>query len=208
MFDQKTVDAYKRIKPSDGLRDRVLSAKPETAAKPATILTLKRYASLAACIALVVIIGLAAGRGLSDTPLTVSLADGTALSGEAVSVHPVTTSYTAAARIALHTGDDTVTYPAPASADDCFFLELTSKTTAVVRTEAGSVFMYDEDAGNYLEYTYDAYFEGKAKIYWHIPETEVGESHVLTVADRDSETQITLTKTESGYTLTSHSEDK
>lgn len=208
MFEQKTVDAYKKIKPSAELRDRVLNAKPQTAGKPAVILTMRRYASLAACIALVVVIGLLAGRGFSDTPLTVSLADGTVLSGNAVSVSPVTTSYTAAARIALHTGNDTVTYPAPESADDCFYLELSSKETAVIRTEAGSVFMYDDDAGNYLEYTYDAYFEGKAKIYWHIPETKAGESHLLTVTDKDSETRITLTKTESGYTLSSLCEEK
>ena len=56
MFEQKTVDAYKKIKPSAELRDRVLNAKPQTAGKPAVILTMRRYASLAACIALVVVI--------------------------------------------------------------------------------------------------------------------------------------------------------
>ena len=205
MFDQKTVEAYKRIKPSDELREQILNAKPEQ--RPATILTLKRYASLAACIALVVIVGLIAGRGFADGSLTVTLADGTALSAEAVNVYPVTASYTGAARIAMHTGDDTPVYPAPANADDCFYLEVSSNKTAVIKATSGNIFMYDENLGNYLEYTYDAYFEGKAKIYWHITDMEVGESQFLTVSGGSKETHIILTKTEGGFTLSSQNEE-
>lgn len=204
MFDPKTIEAYHKIKPSDSLRERVLKA--EAPASPTRILNLRKYGNLAACFVLTLAIALFAGQLASADGSYVALADGSTLSAVATPIESVTVNYTGAARISFRMEDtQATTYPDPVEANGCFYFELHAESLTALEAEVGSVFLYDKEAENYVDYGSTAFFEGKAMLYWHVPEIRDGETFCLTLISEEETTRIVLTRQGDGFTV-SHTE--
>lgn len=200
MFDPKTIEAYRKIKPSDSLRERVLT---KSAGKTAPrILTLRKYGNLAACFALLFAVVLLAG-GLANTdPNYAVLANGTVLSAEATPIESVTANYTGAARISFHIEDTQApTYPDPVEVNSCFYFELHADSLTSLTAEIGSVFLYDEELECYVDCGSTAFFEGKCALYWHIPETRDGETYTMIVSSESESSYIELVRANGSFTV-------
>ncbi len=200
MFDEKVIKAYKQIKPSDELRDKVLNRQARAPAPK--ILMIKRIGSIAACLLLVVSLSGVIGRMYgNDSPLTVALSDGTVLGHEATAIETTVASYTGAARIAFYAPETELpTFPAPSSTDNCFYFELSSKSTEMITVNFGSVFIFDTEADNYVDCGTSAFFEGTCQLYWHLPDTTDQTSYRMTVQSEKGSSCIELTKQDSGFT--------
>ena len=152
MFDSKIQEAYRKIKPSDSLRERVLAV--DTTPVRAKVLPLRRLTNLAAAFVLFVALVILVRQTVSLDPNYVALSDGTVLSAEAVEVAPVTASYTGAAHIsfAREGGDEETTYPEPVQVDGCFCLTLHARGLAYLEAAHGSLFLYDEEPEAYVDF--------------------------------------------------------
>lgn len=202
MFDEKTKEAYQRIKPSDSLRDRVLTAAERPAR--ARVLNFRRIGNLAACFMVVMVVALLATGLLSD-PYRVVLPDGTSLGSEARTVEPDTAYYTGAVPFSLADGLERAR-PELTAAENCFHFELHSPEIATVTVEQGTILLYDDDLSEYTDCGTVAYFEGECKLWWSIPTLADGESCIMTVC-ADTCTRIELRFERGVYTATLLSED-
>ena len=201
MFDSKIQEAYRKIKPSDSLRERVLAV--DTAPVRAKVLPLRRLTNLAAAFVLFVALVILVRQTVSLDPNYVALSDGTVLSAEAVEVAPVTASYTGAAHVsfAREGGDEETTYPEPVQVDGCFCLTLHARGLASLEAADGSLFLYDEEPEAYVDFGSTAFFENACSLYWYVPETEDGGVYTLTFTDEATVTTLTLTYADGIYTL-------
>lgn len=198
MFDPKTIEAYRKIKPSDSLRERVLSA--EATASAPRILTLRKYGNIAACFVLMLAIALFAGQLATADGSYVALADGSTLGAVATPIESVTVNYTGAARVSFHMEDtQDTTYPEPVEANGCFYFELHAEGLTAITAEVGSVFLYDKEAEHYVDYGSTAFFEGKATLYWHVPEIRDGETFRLTLISEEETSYVALTRVGDGF---------
>lgn len=176
MFDPKIQAAYRKIKPSESLRDRVLTAT--ATARPAKILNLRRISNLAACFVAILVFALLATGLLSD-PYRVVLSDGTLLGNEARTVVPETAYHTDA----LMTLSEGVARMRPelTAAENCVHLTLHSPKIATVTVEGGNILLYDSELGEYTANGSVAYFEGECQLWWCLPTMADGESAIMTV---------------------------
>ena len=194
MFDAKTKEAYRKIKPSDALRERVLTATAKPA--PAKVLNLRRIGNLAACFMAVVLIAVLATGLLSD-PHRVVLSDGTILGSNGYEIEPATAYYTGAT-LTLSEGEARMR-PDLSAAENCFHFELHSPKIATVTAEEGTILLFDNDLSEYTDCGTLAYFEGECKLWWSVPAMEDGETLVLTVCS-DTCTRIELRYLDGKYT--------
>ena len=197
MFDSKIQEAYRRIKPSDALRARVLATTP--APKTAKVLNLRRIGNLAACFAAVLVIAMLATGLLSD-PYQVVLADGTLLGHEARTVEPETAYYTATVPYALAEGVAR-TQPELTAAENCLHLTLHSPKIATVNVEGGEILLYDGELDAYTAQGSVTYCEGECLLWWQLPTLADGESCVMTVCGKEC-TRIEVRYCDGAYTAT------
>ena len=194
MLDRDLVSEYKKIKPSDGFKDRVaykIAAETERSSRKPLYRRMRPVLSGAlACVLL--------GCCLSVLPFN-TLDYGNVSVAYAQTGELITPSSPESRMLAL-VGYDHNYYSYSELYDGCVGAEFTfdfeGKTE--IKTEYGSVYVKNAD-GSYEDIGNEARMEGLVTLFWAMPKGETAGDSIMTIKNRSSEMLLILERAAEGY---------
>ena len=194
MLENKFVDEYKKIKPSDELKTRIFYSVVEAEAKrekrPLYLRLRPALSCALACVVLLCCMAVIPFEHLEEGDVSVFYAQ----SGEFIAPsHPMGRSY----GIALC--DDTY-YEYAQMPNGCtgaeFTFEFGGKTE--LKTDFGSIYQKNAD-GSYSELGNKTRVDGSVTVFWAMPEGESLGKAVLTIKNRSGEMSLSLETLDGAY---------
>ena len=194
MLENKFVDEYKKIKPSDELKTRifysVLEAEAKREKRPLYLRLRPVLSGALACVVLLCCMAVIPFEHLEEGDVSVFYAQ----SGEFIAPsHPMGRSY----GIALC--DDTY-YEYAQMPNGCtgaeFTFEFGGKTQ--LKTDFGSIYQKNAD-GSYSELGEKTRLDGSVTVFWAMPEGESLDEAILTIKNRSGEMRLSLEALDGAY---------
>lgn len=194
MLDRNVVNEYKKIKPSDGFKDRVayrVAAQSEQKARKPLYIRMRPVLSGALmCVLLVCCLSVLPFNWLEDGNVSVAYAQ----TGEFI------TPSSPKSRVLTIAEFDYDYYEYAVMPNGCvgaeFTFEFDGKTE--IKTEYGSVYIKNAD-GSYEDIGKKARLEGLVTLFWAMPEGETAGDSIMTVKNRSGEMQLILERTAEEY---------
>ena len=197
MLDRKFVDEYKKIQPTDELKNRifysVLEAEEKKQRKPLYIRMRPVLSGALVCVLLVCCLTVLPFDFLENGNLSVAYSQ----SGELIapSSHE--------SRVLTIADHDNEYYKYDELPNGCvgaeFTFEFEGKTE--IKTDYGSVYIKNAD-GSYEEIGQKTRIDGKATLFWSLPQNTEGGEPVMTLKNRSGEWSLMLDCSVGGYTAT------
>ena len=194
MLENKFVDEYKKIKPSDELKTRifysVLEAEAKREKRPLYLRLRPVLSGALACVVLLCCMAVIPFEHLEEGDVSVFYAQ----SGEFIAPsHPMGRSY----GIALC--DDTY-YEYAQMPNGCtgaeFTFEFGGKTQ--LKTDFGSIYQKNAD-GSYSELGEKTRLDGSVTVFWAMPTGESLDEAILTIKNRSGEMRLSLEALDGAY---------
>ena len=194
MLENKFVDEYKKIKPSDELKTRifysVLEAEAKREKRPLYLRLRPVLSGALACVVLLCCMAVIPFEHLEEGDVSVFYAQ----SGEIIAPsHPMGRSY----GIALC--DDTY-YEYAQMPNGCtgaeFTFEFGGKTQ--LKTDFGSIYQKNAD-GSYSELGEKTRLDGSVTVFWAMPTGESLDEAILTIKNRSGEMRLSLEALDGAY---------
>lgn len=185
MFDRNMREAYQKVQPSAGLRNRVLQLETEYGRPKTRRIASRRLLVSAACFA--ILLG-TAGLLFRGNPSIRVWSGGTPLSEKPAVVQTV-------GQGPGKVRAEAFIMPANAQAEVLLLLEIDSGS-AEIHADQGILFLeeaFAEDAAASLK------ISGKTAVYWKMPEPAAGQIPRLYISARGQHAVVTVEKTEDGY---------
>ena len=194
MLDKKFVDEYKKIKPTDDLKNRifysVLAAEEKPRRKPLYIRMRPVLSGALACILLVCCLTVLPFDFLENGNISVAYAN----SGELIAPSSLES------RVFTIAAYDNEYYEYDELPNGCvgaeFTFEFEGKTE--VKTEYGSVYIKNAD-GSYEDIGQKTRIDGNVTLFWAMPAAEDGAESVMTVKNRSGEWTLILERADGEY---------
>lgn len=194
MLDKKFVDEYRKIKPTDDLKNRifysVLAAEEKPRKKPLYVLMRPVLSGALACVLLVCCLTVLPFDFLESGNMSVAYAK----SGELI----VPSSLES--RVLTIAAYDDQYYEYDELPNGCvgaeFTFEFEGKTE--VKTEYGSVYIKNAD-GSYEDIGQKTRIDGNVTLFWAMPAAEDSAKSVMTIKNRSGEWTLILERTEGKY---------
>ena len=194
MLENKFVDEYKKIKPSDELKTRifysVLEAEAKREKRPLYLRLRPVLSGALACVVLLCCMAVIPFEHLEEGDVSVFYAQ----SGEFIAPsHPMGRSY----GIALC--DDTY-YEYAQMPNGCtgaeFTFEFGGKTQ--LKTDFGSIYQKNAD-GSYSELGEKTRLDGSVTVFWAMPTGDSLDEAILTIKNRSGEMRLSLEALDGAY---------
>jgi len=193
MLDKRFVEEYKKIKPTDELKTRILysviEAEAKSERKPFYLRLRPMLSGALACVFLICCLTVIPFQPLEEGNVSVSYAQ----TGEFLAP---TSMVSRAYELAAYSGEY---YEYDALEDGRkgaeFTFEFGGKTE--VSTESGVIYLKNSD-GTYKKLGKDARIEGTATLFWDIPE-ESDDLCVMNIKNRSGEMLLSLERLEGEY---------
>ena len=187
MLDRNLVNEYKKIKPSDGFRDRLayrIAAESERSARKPLYIRLRPVLSGAlACMLLVCCISVISLGGLENGNVSVAYAQ----TGEFITPSSLQSRVLTIAEASYDF------YKYSTMPNGCvgaeFTFELDGRTE--IKTEYGSVYIKTAD-GSYEEIGEKTRMDGNVTLFWAMPEGENDGECVMTIKNRSGKLLLSL----------------
>lgn len=197
MLDKKFVDEYKKIKPTDDLKNRifcsVLAAEEKPRRKPLYIRMRPVLSGALACVLLVCCLTVLPFDILENGNVSVAYAK----SGELIAPSSLES------RVLTIVAYDNEHYEYDELPNGCvgaeFTFEFEGKTE--VKTEYGSVYIKNAD-GSYEDIGQKTRIDGNVTLFWSLPQNGEGGESVMTLKNRFGEWSLMLDCIDGGYTAT------
>lgn len=194
MLDKKFVDEYKKIKPTDDLKNRifysVLAAEEKPRRKPLYIRMRPVLSGALACVLLVCCLTVLPFDLLENGNISVAYAN----SGELIAPSSLES------RVLTIAAYDNEYYEYDELPNGCvgaeFTFEFEGKTE--VKTEYGSVYIKNAD-GSYEDIGQKTRIDGNVTLFWAMPAAEDGAESVMTVKNRSGEWTLILERADGEY---------
>ncbi len=182
MLDRNVVNEYKKIKPTDGFKDRLayrVAAVSEQRARRSVYARIRPVLSGAvACMLLVCCLSFLPFGGLEDGNVSVAYAQ----TGEFI------TPSSLQSRVLTVAEQSYEYYEYATMPNGCvgaeFTFEFDGKTE--IKTESGSIYVKNAD-GSYEDIGKKARMEGLVTLFWEIPQGESAGESIMTIKNRSGE---------------------
>lgn len=192
MLDKKIAEEYKKIKPDDGLKSRIMynvATVAETSRKVPFYVRIKPVLSGAlVCMLIFCCLTVANFDFLGSGDVSVAYAQ----TGEVMAVSSVGRS----AGIAVYSTQYNYDRLPNGTAGAEFTFEFGGKTE--LKTECGSLYLKNED-GTYKELGQKAKIDGTVTVFWTLPEEMADEECVVTIKNRSSKLKLVIECFDCGY---------
>lgn len=194
MLDKKFVDEYKKIKPTDDLKNRifysVLAAEEKPRRKPLYIRMRPVLSGALACVLLVCCLTVLPFDILENGNVSVAYAK----SGELIAPSSLES------RVLTIAAYDNEHYEYDELPNGCvgaeFTFEFEGKTE--VKTECGSVYIKNAD-GSYEDIGQKTRIDGNVTLFWAMPAAESNAESVMTIKNRSGEWMLVLEHADGEY---------
>lgn len=194
MLDRELVNEYKKIKPSDGFKDRLayrIAAETDRSARKPLYLRMRPVLSGAlACVLLVCCLSVLPFNMLEDGNISVAYAQ----TGETITPASLESRVLSIAEFDYDYCEYSKLPDGRLGAE--FTFEFDGKTE--IKTEYGSVYMKNA-YGSYEDIGNKARMEGNVTLLWAMPEGETAGESVMTIKNRSGEMSLILERTAEEY---------
>ena len=194
MLDKKFVEEYKKIKPTDELKTRILysviEAEAKTERKPFYLRVRPMLSGALACVLLVCCLAVIPFDFLEAGNVSVSYAQ----TGEFITPSSgLSRNYGIAMLSDTHYEYDELPNGCKGAE---FTFEFEGKTE--IKTEHGSIYLKNAD-GTYKELGNKTRIEGNVTLFWAIPTENTDEECVMAIKNRSAEMTLSLEGVDDGY---------